>query len=180
MTGFVNDLTSLPYAVLANNPAIPAQNDPHKFGNLSTSYLVHDTPISVQIAFWTLRVSPLCAHIFRIGALINFSKVFNKQYAAKQTYTVDQFFTLAGIYGPAPGFTGPVDIVVGHYDSTFCHGDCTYPTDQAVATLKSLYPAASNGSQTYIVPESGHAVSAHYGAQMQFDQINRFLRSNAF
>ncbi|KAM0803473.1 hypothetical protein BDR22DRAFT_960594 [Usnea florida] len=166
VTGFVNDLTSLPYAVLANNPAIAVQNDPLKTGNLSTSYLVHNTPISVQIAFWRFPYFD--------------SAIFNKQYAAKQTYTIGRFFTLAGIYGPAPGFTGPVDIVVGHYDFTFCHGDCTYPTDQAAATLKSLYPAASNGSQTHIVPESGHAISAHYGAQMQFDQINRFLRSDAF
>ena len=52
VTGFVNDLTNLPYAVLANNPAIAAQNNPLKFGNLSTGYLVHDTPISIQIAFY--------------------------------------------------------------------------------------------------------------------------------
>lgn len=52
LTGFVNNLMSLPYAVLANNPAIAAQNDPFRFGNLSTGYLVHDTPISIQIAFY--------------------------------------------------------------------------------------------------------------------------------
>ena len=52
LTGFVNALQNLPYAILANNPAIANQNDPARFGNLPNGYLVHDTRISIQLPFF--------------------------------------------------------------------------------------------------------------------------------
>ena len=52
LTGFVNALQNLPYAILANNPAIANQNDPGRFGNLPNGYLVHDTRISIQLPFF--------------------------------------------------------------------------------------------------------------------------------
>ena len=52
LTGFVNELENLPYAVIANNPSIASTNNPLKFGSLPTGYLVQDTPISVQLPFF--------------------------------------------------------------------------------------------------------------------------------
>lgn len=52
LTGFVNAVQNLPYAVLANNPAIAAQDDPSRFGSLPNGYVVHDTPISIQLPFY--------------------------------------------------------------------------------------------------------------------------------
>ena len=52
LTSFVNDLAYLPTTVLANNPSIASTNNPAKFGNLPTGYLVHDTPISLQLPFF--------------------------------------------------------------------------------------------------------------------------------
>ena len=106
--------------------------------------------------------------------------VFDDQLAAKNTYAFGQSFTLAAIYGPAPNFTGPVDIVAGQYDFPFCFGDCTYPTNQVAATIPAFYPAARNSSQSYLVPDCGHYINAHYGAPMEFAQINSFLGSNGF
>ena len=106
--------------------------------------------------------------------------VFENQYAAKSTYTVGQSFTLGGIYSPAPAFKGPVDLVISRYDFPFCLGDCTNPTNQVAETISQLYPAAGNGSQSYIVPDCGHYINAHYAAAQEFSQINKFLQSNGF
>lgn len=43
---------NLPYTVLTNNPSIASINDPSRFGHLPSGYLVHDTAISVQLAFF--------------------------------------------------------------------------------------------------------------------------------
>lgn len=106
------------------------------------------------------------------------SVVFEKVYATKSTYTIGQLLTLANIYRPAPGFRGPVDIIIGRHDFPFCLGDCLAPRDQAAATIPALYPSAGAGSQTYIVPNSGYLLNAHYQASEAFGQINRFLHSN--
>ena len=52
LTGFVNNVANFPFTVGANNPAIANLNDPSKFGHLSNGYIVHDTPISVQLPFF--------------------------------------------------------------------------------------------------------------------------------
>lgn len=52
LTGCADFATDLPYAQLANNPAIAALNDPGRFGGLEYGYLVHDTAISMQLPFF--------------------------------------------------------------------------------------------------------------------------------
>ena len=52
LTSFTSNVAFLPYTVLANNPSIASLNNPSKFGGLPNSYLVHDTPISVQLPFF--------------------------------------------------------------------------------------------------------------------------------
>jgi hypothetical protein len=110
---------------------------------------------------------------------LNYTPVFNTQLNNKQTFTLGQQFTLPAIYGPASSFTGPVNIVAGQFDYPFCHGNCN--SELASATIPALYPAANTtGSQSYIVPNSGHSINAHYTAQESFSQINSFLASNGF
>ena len=183
LTSLVNQLVYLPETVIANNPAIANINDPSKFGSLSNGYLVHDTPISVQLPFFRLpyfdpNSKSFGPHYPKHDLLTQ--SVFANQYAAKQTYSFGQQFTLPGIYSPAGAFKGPVDVVIGQYDFPFCLAACDKPTDQAAATIPALYPAAASGSQHFIVPDSGHYINAHYAATSEFTQITAFLQVNGF
>ena len=81
---------------------------------------------------------------------------------------------------PNPRFTGPVDVVDGRLDFAACGGNCDYPVDLAAALIPALYPRAANGSQSYLVPESGHNINAHYTAPKAYVQINAFLTANGF
>lgn len=183
LTGFVNQLTYLPQTILANNPAIANINDPARWGDLPNGYLVHDTSISVQLPFFRFPYFDPDSESFGPNYSDEDSLkrlVYAKQYAAKQTYTFGQQFTLPAIYSPAGAFKGPVDVVVGQYDFPFCLAACDKPTDQAAATIPALYPAAAVGSQHFIVPNSGHCINTHYAAPAEFSQINAFLKDNGF
>ncbi|KAG4030508.1 hypothetical protein MFRU_012g02410 [Monilinia fructicola] len=166
LTGFVNDVRSLSYTIAANNPAVAAINNPRLWGDLPYGYVVHDTAISIQLPFFRAPYFPL--------------STFKHQVSQKQTYTIGQQFTLPAIYSTAPNFTGPVDIVIGKYDFPFCQGTCDYPIDLAAATIPALYPAAKSKSASFVVPDSGHFINAHYEADAQFNQISSFLDRNGF
>lgn len=98
--------------------------------------------------------------------------------AASQCNILGELWTLASVYVPAPNFTGAVDIVNGENDFFYCRGDCTYPTNQAELALSTFFPAANNGSQTFLLPNAGHNVNGHLGALEAFHQIIAFLQSN--
>ena len=67
--------------------------------------------------------------------------------------------------------------MLGQHDYAFCLGMCE--DELLAATIALMYPAASSKSETYIVPNSGHCINAHYSAQQAFAQINRFLKKNS-
>ncbi|KAL9099331.1 MAG: hypothetical protein Q9163_005159 [Psora crenata] len=104
--------------------------------------------------------------------------IFASQMARKQTNALGEMFTLGAAYAPATAFTGPVDIVNGENDYFYCGGDCTFPTNQAAAAIRAYFPAASNGSESYLAPIAGHNVNAHYSAQKAFKQMLAFLGKN--
>lgn len=108
----------------------------------------------------------------------NIVLVFTAQYARKQPYAIGQLLTVLDIFAPAPNFTGPIDVVLGQFDFVFCLGDCSAPTDKAAAVKAAFYPAASAGSQSYLVPNSGHILNAHIEAPLVFAQMIAFLKSN--
>ena len=183
LTGFVNQLVYLSQTVIASNPAIANINEPTKFGRLPNGYLVNDTPISVQLPFFRFPYFDPNSKSFRPSYPCNNSItriVVANQYAAKETYSFVQLFTVPGIYSAAGGFKGPVDIVIGQYDFPYCLAACDKPTNQAAATIPALYPAAAVGSQHFIVPNSGHNINAHYAAPAEFSQIHAFLKDNGF
>ena len=98
--------------------------------------------------------------------------------AQKQTQTLGELSTLGKIVDLSPEYVGPVDVVLGENDFVFCGGNCSFPTDQSLATLRLFYTAASNGSQSYLVPGSGHAINAHHSAPKAFAQMIAFLKAN--
>ena len=62
----------------------------------------------------------------------------------------------------------------------FCGADCTQPSDQSALVQPTLFPSASNGYQSYLVPGTGHGINAHYSAPQAFQQIQKFVVSNGF
>ncbi|KAJ5735705.1 uncharacterized protein N7483_000830 [Penicillium malachiteum] len=166
ITSFTTNFDYLPYTVFANNPAIANQVDGKRFENLSNGYLITDTSISFQLPFFRWPYFD--------------TEIYQNQYEARNTYTVGQQLTLSGIVAVASSYTGPVSVVVGQYDFPFCGGNCSYSTNQAAEALSSLYPAAAESSQTYLVPNAGHVINAHYSAPDQFMKINNFLSSQGF
>jgi hypothetical protein len=121
-------------------------------------------------------------HFPEITALINinFETVFLKDDANKQTYTYGEIFTLTSVIAPSPLFTGPVDAVIGEFDYIFAQGNANYPSDQAALVQPALFPNASKGSQSYIVPGAGHAINLHYAAEQMFNQVQGFVKDNEF
>lgn len=105
--------------------------------------------------------------------------VFLKDDASKQTYTYGEIFTLTSVIAPST-FTGPVDAVLGEFDYIFAQGNAYYETDQAALVQPRLFPNASKGSQSYIVPGAGHAINLHYAATQMFDQVQAFVKDNGF
>lgn len=112
--------------------------------------------------------------------MLKLSIVFITADAGKETYTFGELFTLTSLIAPNPAFTGPVDVVLGEFDWIFALGNAKYPTDQAALVTPLLFPSASKGSRSWIVPDTGHALNLHYRAGLQFDQIQRFVKDNGF
>lgn len=112
--------------------------------------------------------------------MLIYSIVLAQADESKEPFTFPEMITSPYVVKPATSFTGPVDVVDGQYDFIFCGGNCNLPTDQAALVIKELYPVASNGSQSYIIPGTGHGVNLHYTAPQAYQQIFDFARSNGF
>ena len=109
-----------------------------------------------------------------------FPPVFEVIVRNRQTIAIGDLLTLDTIAAPAPGYTGPVDVVLGGNDMAFCRGDCTTPTDQSAAVQPILYPNAGAGSSHFLVPGAGHLINAHFGARAAWDHQLNFLKANGF
>ncbi|KAL8993931.1 MAG: hypothetical protein Q9188_007203 [Gyalolechia gomerana] len=103
-------------------------------------------------------------------------KIFSLQTSRKQTLALGEYYTLPLAYGPAHAYTGPVAIVNGQHDWFHCGGDCTYPVDQAAATIPAYFPSADKERSTsYLAPGAGHSVNAHLSADQAFERMIAFL-----
>lgn len=164
LSGTSTSASYVPLTLAAFN-FINANTDPApKLKNLPAGFLTQQSAVGIQFAFYRYP---------------NFDQnAFQQQVANKQTNTLGVLLTLGGIVAPSTEFKGPVDIVNGENDLVFCGGDCLYPTDQNIATMSIFYPAASNGSQTYIATGSGHAIAAHKSGPDSFKQMIQFLQTN--
>lgn len=158
---------SLTYAglSLASFSLVIANQDPSgRFVGIANGYLTQATPQSIQFSFYSYPYFD--PNIFRL------------QVAHKETNTIGLHLTLGGILSPSPSFTGPVDVVLGENDYFFCGGNCSIPSDQSALVTPAFYPAASKGSQHYLVPHAGHVINAHYAAPQAFAHMISFLKTN--
>ncbi|KAI4157565.1 MAG: hypothetical protein LQ342_008187 [Letrouitia transgressa] len=92
-------------------------------------------------------------------------------------YDLRKLLTFGSVVRPQPGFTGPVDVVLGQYDNVFCSGNCSYPADQAQAFVTALFPASLHKG-TYLQPRAGHLIAQHYTANQGFAHSLKFLKDS--
>ncbi|KAJ3578921.1 hypothetical protein NPX13_g1640 [Xylaria arbuscula] len=166
LTGTSANAAHVPMSLAAFN-FINVNTDPEpQFKGLPAGYLTQQSSAGIQFAFYRYP---------------NFDQnAFIQQISNKQTNTLGVLLTMGGIVAPSTEFTGPVDIVNGEHDLVFCGGNCLYPTDQNAETLSTFYPAASDGSQTYIAAGAGHAIAAHKSGPDSFEHMIQFLQANGF
>lgn len=151
-----------------------------RFAGIANGYLTQSTPESIQFPFLSY---PYYDNNSKFSGKLSYRAiltliVLSLQVATKETNTFGELLTLAGIVNPSPNFTGPVNVVLGEKDLIFCGGNCTFPVDQSALVVPTFYPAASNGSQHYLVPNTGHVINAHQAAPQAFAQMISFLKSN--
>lgn len=165
LSGTSASAASVPLTMAAFN-FINANTDPApQFKHLPAGFLTQESAAGIQFSFYRYP---------------NFDEnAFRHQVANKQTNTLGVLLTLGGIIAPSTEFRGPVDIVNGQHDLVFCGGNCLYPTDQNKVTLSTFYPAASEGSQTYIAAGSGHSIAAHKSGPDSFKHMIQFLQANS-
>ncbi|KAK9492587.1 catalytic protein [Lipomyces doorenjongii] len=176
LTGFSTNTNSFGLIFADFNLAIANENQPLRFGDLPNGYLVTGSSISNQFAFFRYPHFDPKISVTRL----QFLAVFALDEATKQTLTIGEAFTITSPIMPAKDFTGPVDVVLGQYDMSFCQANCYAPGDQSLMVQPALYPAASNGSQAYIVPGVGHAINLHFEANSAFVHIQNFIKTNGF
>jgi pimeloyl-ACP methyl ester carboxylesterase len=164
LTGVSTSSAELGLFLASLDLTIASQNQPLRFPDLPNGYLVSNSIESNQFAFFRApNFDP---------ALLNIAEV------TKQTLTVGEFLTLGFIAAGSPDFTGALDVVNGENDLCFCQGDCLLPYNQAVAVKEELYPAVSEGSESYIVAGVGHGLNLHYSAPTAYEHIHNFIRKN--
>lgn len=165
LTGFSIDAAGQPNFFSALDVVIARENQPWRFPTLPNGYIIVQSQVGNQFAF------------FRLPNFDN--NVLVAATNAKQGLTFGEIFTLGSAVKPAPSFTGPVDVVTGENDQPFCQSNCLSPTNKLLAVQPALYPNAK-ASSTYVAPGVGHGLNLHYGALQAYQQIFGFISSNGF
>ena len=164
LTGFSVDPEGQPGFFSGLDLVLANQDNPQKFGALPNGYLITDNQAGNQFAF------------FRFPGFANELLVAGT--AAKQTFTIGELFTNSQFISPAPGFTGPIDVVDGENDLPFCQSNCVVPTNKAADVKGTLYPNAAASSTYFIAKGAGHGLNLHYSAADAYAHIFQFVASN--
>lgn len=163
LTGFSTSMAGIPTFLASLDLAIASLNDPSRFEDLSSGYIITANSIGNQFAFFREPNYP--------PALLTAAT------ATAQTLTLGELFTLSAVVAPAANYTGAIDLVDGQNDWPFCQGNCNALPPQN--GTKALYPAVTN-FQSYLGAGAGHALNLHYAATPAFMQIQTFFKSAAF
>jgi pimeloyl-ACP methyl ester carboxylesterase len=100
----------------------------------------------------------------------------------KQPVTMGELLTIGAAppFG-AQEFAGPVLVLTGQFDQIFCGGDCLATGNASIPNIPGeVAPAFPKAKpfQTYIQPNSGHAVNVHFNSTGAYKVINEFLGKN--
>lgn len=161
LTGFSVNTSAVDAFTLSLNLAIASLDAPYRFSSLNNAYLVASTPISIQTGF------------FRSPGFD--PSILSLAYATQGTVTFGEYFSMSSLTSVASNFTGPVTVVNGNEDLPFCFGNCSYPTDQAEAAIKELYPKTEK-SGSLLLKHTGHGVNLHYSAGEAYTFIQEFVK----
>ncbi|KAK0367740.1 hypothetical protein CLIM01_14904 [Colletotrichum limetticola] len=164
LTGFSVNASGMPAFSLGQNAVLASINEPERFGNLSSGFVVIGTAVSNQNTFFHSpgfdpALLALADHV-------------------KGTVTLGEFFTTGATIKPAMNYSGPVVVVAGNEDLGFCSGNCSYPTNLLAEVPVTLFPnTASNRTSTYRAADSGHGLNFHYSSVEAFEHIQQFLKT---
>lgn len=164
LTGFSVDEQGLPPFFSSLDLVLANANNPVKFGALPNGYLITESKAGNQFAFF--RFPGFAPELLDAGT------------AAKETFTIGELFTNSQFVAPAPGFTGPIDVVDGEFDLPFCQSNCLVPNNKAAAVKAALYPNAAASSTYYIAKGAGHGLNLHYSAKDAYAHIFEFVATN--
>ena len=95
----------------------------------------------------------------------------------RQTISIGELLTILQCMVPS-GYNGPVDVVTGAQHFICCGSDCHFKGDLIAAVLPTFLPSASEGSQSFVVPETGHNLNGHHRAREAYEHMFQFLNDN--
>jgi pimeloyl-ACP methyl ester carboxylesterase len=196
LTGFSANGTWLPQTIAAWNLQIASQNQPFRFGNLSLAaidpilelYGLVDLVAGLALSFSEIVLpngyltwGDLGANIFAFLTPSYYDPAIGP-YTEQGKYpvTYGEILTIGSQPGPAPEFTGPVQVITGNEDAIFCGSNCSATGGASASVLSSagsLFPKASV-FEAYVQPRTGHALNVHYNSTGAFNVIQKFLISN--
>ncbi|KAH6887759.1 hypothetical protein B0T10DRAFT_574928 [Thelonectria olida] len=173
--GKISDGAILTGYVIVTNPNVPRtqastfgyefarENDPERFADRGSGYIVQGTESSVQQIF-------LGKGDWFEPELLKYSE------KVKQTSTVGEMLsaTLVG-GGAAQSFTGPIQFFVGEYDFPICGGDCKNSYD--IKVIEDLYPKAAHRA-VYLQPDTGHGLTVSKNATAGYQAMFSYLEAH--
>ncbi|KXG50215.1 uncharacterized protein PGRI_061820 [Penicillium griseofulvum] len=159
LTGYAAAESASP--LILETGLLPAKEAlPARFGSVDDGYLVTSSLSGRQKAFYG-----------RNGTFD--PQVSSLDFDIQQTVSVGEMAT-ASLAKVATNYSGPVTVITGDQDATFCFvnetsdgsgpgGECGQGKTSGPARVSSLFPAAANFSVT-VLDNIGHCINLHYKA----------------
>lgn len=163
LTGFVISPHTFQYIQGARGYQFAKENDPEKFSDRGSGYIVAGTKYCLQSAFF--------------GGGTFDPKLLEYAFDIRQPSTVGEGRSGIALYGlPATNFTKPLQLFLGEYDSPVCDGDCkgAYNLTQIRAAIYPNAPVVED----YIQPGTAHGLTMHLNATAGYQAIISFLGRN--
>ncbi|UZJ52421.1 hypothetical protein CBS101457_001741 [Exobasidium rhododendri] len=164
LTGFSANSTGAPFYILSAIYTQASTVFPDRFGSVPQNYLVTGTPYSGQINFnYPATVIPASVKLQR---------------STEQPVTQGPLFTIGSLGAPAPGFTGPVQVLTGENDFIFFFDN---PYENGVSlgqtAATTLYPNSKNAT-SFTPGRTGHAINVHTTAKKVYAEMLSFAKAN--
>jgi len=158
LTGFLHDM-NWPYVTAALQQVIyPATLDPKFYGQFPNYDYFTTVPGTRGIAFYYLpNTAP---------------EVLAVDEDLKQTVSLGELNGLMIVYDPISfQIRGPVQVVVGQYDSLFCGNLVNCSNIAAVQTYEEGWFSASACVETAVINDAGHDLNLHLNANAAYSQM---------
>ncbi|KAI9664983.1 MAG: hypothetical protein M1821_006431 [Bathelium mastoideum] len=153
-----------------------------ELGNILTLSNASSAPEPQDLPSGYLTWADICSYqyTFLYPGFYDFELALQLE-TTKQPLTVGEMLTI-GSHPASTSFSGPVQIMTGERDAIFCGGDCFAVDAQSGAASIPAQAALAfpnaKAFETYIQPNTGHALNAHYNASAAYDAIHKFLEAH--